>query len=98
MEIVRVFNITKVYVSCEYDDESSEHEATAPAGDLTIEELTAIAKDYAKATARDDSYFRTMTMKEEAYIQIFDDSVDISCTFTEGDFSTDITVSFEFVR
>lgn len=92
------FNITKAYVSCEYDDESSEHEAIAPAGELTVEELTAIARDYAKDTARVDSYFRTMTMKEEAYIQIFEDSVDISCTFTQGDFSADITVSFVFAR
>lgn len=90
--------IEKVYITCDYDNSSSEHEAVAPAGDLTVEELTAIARDYAKDTARVNSYFRTMTMKEETYIQIFDDSVDISCTFTEGDFSTNITVSFAFSR
>ena len=86
--------VSEAYITRHYDNDSAEHEATAPAGDLTIEELTAIARDYAKMTARDDSYFRTMTMDELADVQISENLIDISFTFTEGDFSTDITVTF----
>lgn len=91
---MKKYKINSTYITRYYDDTSAEHEAQSPASAMSVDELKEYARELVRLTAVDDRYFSTMTMNVEPSINVDDEYIDIVFDFTEGDFTTDIRVSF----
>lgn len=91
---MKKYKINATYITRYYDDTSAEHEAQSPASAMSVDELKEYARELVRLTASEDEYFRTMTMDDAPSINVDDEYIDIVFDFTEGDFTTDIRVSF----
>lgn len=91
---MKKYKIQATYITRHYDDASAEHEAQSPASEMSIEDLKEYARELVRLSASDDEYFRTMTMDDDPSINVDNEYIDILFDFTEGDFTTDIRVSF----
>lgn len=91
---MKKYKINATYITLYYDEIPNENEAQSPEGEMSIEELKEYARELVRLTAREDEYFRTMTMADEPSINVDDEYIDIAFDFTEGDFTTDIRVAF----
>jgi hypothetical protein len=82
------------YVRHYDNDEYADDDCDSPEGFVTIWELKEDARSIAQMAAENDRYFKTMTMDEEPYISVDNEYIDFTFDFTEGDFTTDIRVSY----
>lgn len=93
---MKKYTVTFCSYTYNYDNyESRELECNFPES-ATLEELTEYAKSICEMAARTDDYFKTMTMKENPFVSVNEEEgyIDITFDFFEGDFVTDIEVSF----
>lgn len=62
----------------------------------TLEDLTEDARAICEMAARNDDYFKTMTMKEAPFVSVNEEDgyIDVTFDFVEGDFMTDIRVYY----
>lgn len=93
---MKKYTVTFCSYTYYYDnDESLELECEFPET-ATLEELTGYAKSICEMAARNDDYFKTMTMKEDPFVSVNEEDgyIDVTFDFVEGDFVTDIRVSY----
>lgn len=95
---MKKYHAKAAHVTMYYDEEPKELEITTTATG-TLEELIADAKRICETKQRFDDYFRTMTMDAEPFnvmtdIESGEGYIDITYHFTEGDYTTEMNVSY----
>ena len=93
---MKKYTVTSCSYTLHYDnDESLELECDFP-GEATLEDLAEDARSICKMAARNDDYFKTMEMKKEPFVSVNEEDgyIDVTFDFVEGDFVTDICVSY----
>ena len=93
---MKKYTVTFCSYTFHYDnDERRELECEFPET-ATIEELTEYAKSICELAARNDDYFKTMEIKDDPFFSVNEEDgyIDVTFDFVEGDFVTDISVSY----